>query len=162
MTTAQDNAIILFGPFRLNPAERLLTKNGVRVELRGRAYDLLLALLSRPNELISKGDLLRQVWTGLVVEEGSLRFHMTNLRKALGDGNEGQRYIVNSSGRGYSFVAEISRSASPDIRVRDATPFQHTNLPIRLPMIDREVEIEEIPARLQAKRFVTILGAGGV
>src|SRR3979411_1030947 len=110
MPTAQNNEIIAFGPFCLNPAERLLTKNGVRVELRGRAYDLLLALLSRPNELISKGDLLRQVWPGLVVEEGSLRFHMTNLRKALGDGNEGQRYIVNSSGRGYSFVAEISRA----------------------------------------------------
>lgn len=96
-TTAQDNEIILFGPFRLNSAERLLTKDGVRVELRGRAYDLLLALVSRPNEVISKADLLRQVWPGLVVEEGSLRFHMTNLRKALGDGNNGSRYIVNSS-----------------------------------------------------------------
>src|SRR6266566_1712621 len=162
MTTAQDNEIILFGPFRLNPAERLLTKNGVRVELRGRAYDLLLALLSRPNELISKGDLLRQVWTGLVVEEGSLRFHMTNLRKALGDGNEGQRYIVNSSGRGYSFVAEISRASAQGPRAEDAAAFQHANLPIRLPMIDREIEIEQIPARLSATRFVTIVGAGGV
>src|SRR5438105_7722333 len=162
MTTAQDNEIILFGPFRLNPAERLLTKNGVRVELRGRAYDLLLALLSRPNELISKGDLLRQVWPGLVVEEGSLRFHMTNLRKALGDGNEGQRYIVNSSGRGYSFVSEISRGSAQGPRAEDATVFQHANLPIRLPMIDREIEIEQIPARLGEKRFVTIVGAGGV
>src|SRR4051812_8340487 len=161
MTTAQDNEIILFGPFRLNPAERLLTKNGARVDLRGRAYDLLIALLSRPNELISKADLLREVWPGLVVEEGSLRFHMANLRKALGDGSEGQRYIVNSSGRGYSFVAEISRS-SRNIRVKQPTSFQHANLPIRLPMIDREVEIEQIPARLRVSRFVTIVGAGGI
>ena len=100
-----------------------------------------MALLSRPNELISKGDLLRQVWPGLVVEEGSLRFHMTNLRKALGDGNEGQRYIVNSSGRGYSFAAEISRAPAQGPRAEDAAAFQHANLPIRLPMIDREVEI---------------------
>src|SRR5436305_772176 len=112
MPTVQENEIIAFGSFCLNPTERLLTKNGVRVELRGRAYDLLLALLSRPNELISKADLLRLVWPGLVVEEGSLRFHMTTLRKALGDGNAGQRYIVNSSGRGYSFVAEIARASA--------------------------------------------------
>src|SRR5438105_14305301 len=162
MTTAQDNEIIAFGPFCLNPAERLLTKNGVRVELRGRAYDLLLALLSRPNELISKSDLLHQVWPSLVVEEGSLRFHMTNLRKALGDGADGQRYIVNSSGRGYSLVAEISRAPAKGLRAGDAPAFQHANLPIRLPMIDREVEIEQVPARLSATRFVTIVGAGGV
>src|ERR1700716_2757990 len=162
MPTAQDNEIIEFGSFCLNPAERLLTRNGVRVELRGRAYDLLLALLSRPNELISKGDLLRQVWPGLVVEEGSLRFHMTTLRKVLGDGAEGKRYIVNSSGRGYSFVGEISRAPARGSRAEDAAVFQHANLPIRLPMIDREVEIEQIPARLGAKRFVTIVGAGGV
>ena len=162
MPTAQENEIIAFGSFCLNPAERLLTKNGVRVELRGRAYDLLLALLSRPNELISKADLLRQVWPGLVVEEGSLRFHMTTLRKALGDGGEGHRYIVNSSGRGYSFVAEISRTPAQSPRAGTAAPFQHANLPIRLPMIDREVEIEQIPTRLRATRFVTIVGAGGV
>ena len=161
MPTEQHKEIIGFGPFSLVPAERLLTKNGERVDLRGRAYDLLIALLSRPNELISKSDLLRQVWPGLVVEEGSLRFHMANLRKALGDGSEGQRYIVNSSGRGYSFVAEISRSR-PDIRAKQSTSFQHANLPIRLPMIDREVEIEQIPARLRASRFVTIVGAGGI
>jgi predicted ATPase/DNA-binding winged helix-turn-helix (wHTH) protein len=162
MPTAQNNEIISFGSFCLNPAERLLTKSGVRVGLRGRAYDLLLALLSRPNELISKTDLLRQVWPGLVVEEGSLRFHMTTLRKALGDGSQGHRYIVNSSGRGYSFVAEISRAPAQSLRAADAAGFQHANLPIRLPMIDREVEIEQIPARLRATRFVTIVGAGGV
>lgn len=161
-TTAQDNEIILFGPFRLNSAERLLTKDGVRVELRGRAYDLLLALVSRPNEVISKADLLRQVWPGLVVEEGSLRFHMTNLRKALGDGNNGSRYIVNSSGRGYTLVAQVSRSTGQKPRTADVPAFQHANLPIRLPIIDREVEIEEIPARLRATRFVSIVGAGGI
>ncbi|WP_050401019.1 ATP-binding protein [Bradyrhizobium embrapense] len=162
MPTEQHKEIIAFGPFSLIPAERLLTKNGERVELRGRAYDLLVALVSRPNELISKADLLRQVWPGLVVEEGSLRFHMANLRKALGDGSNGQRYIVNSSGRGYSFVAEISRSPTQNMGIAGPAPFRHANLPIRLPMIDREVEIDEIPARLRTSRFVTIVGAGGV
>jgi predicted ATPase/DNA-binding winged helix-turn-helix (wHTH) protein len=162
MPTAQNTEIISFGPFRLNLTERVLTRNSEQVELRGRAYDLLVALLSRPNELISKAELLRQVWPGLVVEEGALRFHITNLRKALGEGSEGSRYIVTSSGRGYTFVAQIARSSNQAPAASDAPSFQHANLPTRLPMIDREVEIEEIPARLMATRFVTIVGAGGV
>lgn len=160
MPTAHNLEIVSFGPFRLNLTERVLTKDNEQVELGGRAYDLLVALLSRPNELISKAELLRQVWPGLVVEEGALRFHITNLRKALGEGSEGNRYIVTSSGRGYTFVAQVVRSSvSP---TSNAPAFQHANLPTRLPMIDREVEIEEIPARLMATRFVTIVGAGGV
>jgi predicted ATPase/DNA-binding winged helix-turn-helix (wHTH) protein len=154
--------IVSFGPFCLHPAERLLTRDGEPVQLRGRAFDLLVALASRPHQLISKSDLLREVWPGLVVEEGSLRFHMANLRKTLGDGAGGNRYIVNSSGRGYSFVAEISRGSTPEPPPAAVVSFRHTNLPIRLPMIDREVEIEQIPATLHATRFVTIVGAGGV
>ncbi|WP_426610986.1 ATP-binding protein [Bradyrhizobium sp. McL0616] len=162
MPTAQNTEIISFGPFRLSLTERVLTRNSEQVELRGRAYDLLVALLSRPNELISKAELLRQVWPGLVVEEGALRFHITNLRKALGEGSDGNRYIVTSSGRGYTFVAQIARSSDQALPAGDAPSFQQANLPVRLPMIDREVEIEEIPARLTATRFVTIVGAGGV
>lgn len=163
MPTAQHREIISFGSFRLNLTERVLTRNSEQVELGGRAYDLLVALLSRPNELISKAELLRQVWPGLVVEEGALRFHITNLRKALGEGSEGNRYIVTSPGRGYTFVAQIARSSNLEpAAAGDAASFQHANLPTRLPMIDREVEIEEIPTRLMATRFVTIVGAGGV
>lgn len=163
MPTAQHREIISFGSFRLNLTERVLTRNSEQVELGGRAYDLLVALLSRPNELISKAELLRQVWPGLVVEEGALRFHITNLRKALGEGSEGNRYIVTSPGRGYTFVAQIARTSNQEpAAAGDAASFQHANLPTRLPMIDREVEIEEIPTRLMATRFVTIVGAGGV
>ncbi|MET3967721.1 winged helix-turn-helix domain-containing protein [Bradyrhizobium sp. S3.9.1] len=162
MPTAQTTEIISFGPFRLNMTERVLTRNSEQVELGGRAYDLLVALLSRPNELISKAELLRQVWPGLVVEEGALRFHITNLRKALGEGSEGNRYIVTSSGRGYTFVAQVARLSDQAPRASDMSSFQQANLPVRLPMIDREVEIEELPARLMATRFVTIVGAGGV
>jgi predicted ATPase/DNA-binding winged helix-turn-helix (wHTH) protein len=161
MPTAQNEEIISFGSFCLKPTERLLTKDGTRVELRGRAYDLLVVFLSRPNELISKSDLLRQVWPGLAVEEGSLRFHMTNLRKALGE-SKGNRYIVNSSGRGYTFVAQVSRSFIQKAQTANVAAFRYANLPMRLAMIDREIEMEEIPERLLATRFVTIVGAGGV
>jgi DNA-binding winged helix-turn-helix (wHTH) protein len=95
MTTppAQSKETVSFGPFVLVSSERLLTKDGVRVELSARAYDILVTLLSRPNEVVSKNDLIAQVWPGLNVEEGSLRFHVAGLRKALGDGKDGARYI---------------------------------------------------------------------
>jgi DNA-binding response OmpR family regulator len=63
-----------------------------------------------PNEVIGKSDLINQVWPGISVEEGSLRFHIANLRKVLGDGKNGTRYITTASGRGYRFVAPILRS----------------------------------------------------
>ena len=120
MTTppAQSKERVSFGPFNLVPSERLLTKGDVRVELSGRAYDILVTLLSRPNEVVSKNDLIAQVWPGITVEEGSLRFHVAGLRKALGDGKEGARYISTSSGRGYSFVAWLlqDRECGPKAR----------------------------------------------
>jgi DNA-binding winged helix-turn-helix (wHTH) protein len=132
-TPAQCKERVSFGPFDLVPSERLLTKDGVRIELGARAYDILVTLLSRPNEVISKNELIAHVWPGITVEEGSLRFHVAGLRKALGDGKEGARYISTSSGRGYIFVAPISRSSiSAQPTVEPSASFHHYNLPGRL------------------------------
>ena len=79
--------VICFGPFRLSTAERLLEKNGVRVRLGSRALDILIALVERPAEVVSKKELIAKVWPDLVVDEGSLRFHVLALRKALGRRN---------------------------------------------------------------------------
>ena len=99
-----------FGPFNLLANERLLTKEGVPVELGARALDILVVLTSSPNEIVSKKDLLSRVWPDVIVEEGSLRFHMNGLRKALGDGQGDARYITTLPGRGYCFVASVSRA----------------------------------------------------
>jgi predicted ATPase/DNA-binding winged helix-turn-helix (wHTH) protein len=161
---AQSKETVSFGPFDLVPSERQLTKGGVRVELSARAYDILVTLLSRPNEVISKNDLIAQVWPGISVEEGSLRFHVAGLRKALGDGKDGARYILTSSGRGYSFVAPISRSSvSAQLPNEPPASFHHYNLPGRLGvMIDREEDLEKLSVHIGAYRFVTIVGSGGV
>ena len=82
----QPRDVLSFGPFRLAVSERLLTKDGAPVELGARTLDALIALASRPNEIVSKRDLFAQVWPDVIVEEGSLRFHIAALRKALGDG----------------------------------------------------------------------------
>jgi predicted ATPase/DNA-binding winged helix-turn-helix (wHTH) protein len=153
-----------FGPFNLLVNERLLTKEGVPVELGARALDILIALTSTPNEIVSKKNLMSRVWPDVIVEEGSLRFHMNGLRKALGDGKDGARYITTLPGRGYCFVAPVSQSDGP----RDDTPvvagnFPHANLPSRLSrVVGRDEDVLKLSAQLNASRFVTIVGAGGV
>src|SRR6266550_1704312 len=115
MATAISQAkdVLSFGPFSLVASERLLTRAGAPIELGGRALDILIALISAPNEVVSKKDLLTRVWPDVTVEEGALRFHMAGLRKALGDGKDGARYITTLAGRGYCFVAPISRNSGP-------------------------------------------------
>ncbi len=153
-----------FGPFRLSINERLLTRNGVPQPLSGRAFDLLVALVSRPNQMIDKRELLAQVWPDVTVGEGSLRFHMAHLRKILGDGKDGARYISTLAGRGYSFVGEITPPGDPEYRrqAAGADPPQ-ANLPGRLHrVLGRADCVSALAAQLADARFVTITGTGGV
>ncbi|MDR3465559.1 MAG: winged helix-turn-helix domain-containing protein [Xanthobacteraceae bacterium] len=161
----QAKEVISFGPFSLILNERLLTRGGASpVDLSPRALDILIALLSNPNEVVSKGNLLTRVWPDVTVEEGSLRFHIANLRKALGDGKDGARYITTMPGRGYCFVAPISRSIEQERAPAAASiGFPHANLPGRLiGMVGRDDDILKLSARVNATRFVTIVGSGGV
>ena len=161
---AQTRAGISFGPFSLTAGERLLTRNGAPVELSARALDILIALLSNPNEVVSKNCLLSHVWPDVTVEEGSLRFHMANLRKVLGDGQDGARYITTIPGRGYCFVAPVSRSSDQgQVLAAAAASFPHANLPGRMiGMVGRDDDVLKLSALLNAARFVTIVGSGGV
>ncbi|HET9412747.1 MAG TPA: winged helix-turn-helix domain-containing protein [Pseudolabrys sp.] len=161
---AQARDVISFGPFSLIASERLLTRDGAPVELGARAFDILIALVSHPNEAVSKRDLLARVWPDVTVEEGSLRFHMASLRKALGDGKDGARYITTLAGRGYCFVAPISRSSDPGAKpTAESANVPHANLPGCLPrMVGRAEDIRAVASLLAAERFVTIVGSGGV
>ena len=157
--------IISFGPFSLIAGERVLKRDGTLVELGARALDTLIVLVSCPNEVVSKRDLLARVWPDVIVDEGSLRFHIASLRKALGDGEEGSRYIATMPGRGYCFVAPVSRSSQSDTpppAIASTNPTKPA-LPSRLSrMVGRDEETRVIAARLAELRFVTIAGAGGV
>ena len=165
MATISDQASggLSFGPFSLVATERLLTKDGVPVDLGGRALDILIALISAPNEVVSKKDLMSRVWPDVTVEEGSLRFHMASLRKALGDGKDGARYITTLAGRGYCFVAPVSRTSGAPKVEPAAAGFSHANLPARLSrIVGRDDDVLNLAAELTTSRFVTIVGAGGV
>src|SRR5579864_4865821 len=86
---------VSFGPFELSIAERSLKKAGETVPIGGRAFDILAALVDEAGEVVSKDELIAKAWPDVTVEEGSLRVHLSALRKALGDGQLGTRYIEN-------------------------------------------------------------------
>jgi len=98
---------IAFGPYRLLPMQFLLLEGDKRVPLGSRALEILVALLERPGELVTKQELMDRVWPNVFVEPANLTVHISALRRALRDGRDGNRFIINIPGRGYRFVASI-------------------------------------------------------
>jgi predicted ATPase/DNA-binding winged helix-turn-helix (wHTH) protein len=155
---------ISFGPFSLFVSERLLKKGDEPIPLGDRALDILIALAERPGEVVTRKDLISTVWPDVTVEEANLRFQMAALRKALGDGRDGARYISNIAGRGYCFVAPVTRSAARTVPVTAiATTERVQKLPPRLTrMVGRDDTVRALTQQLQMWRFVSIVGPGGV
>ncbi|CAN7701938.1 helix-turn-helix transcriptional regulator (plasmid) [Aminobacter sp. NyZ550] len=156
---------ICFGPFCLNGPSRLLEREGAPVAIGGRALDLLIALTSRPGEILSGRELLALVWPRVTVEEANLRVCIAALRKALGDGRGDARYIINVAGRGYMFAAPVRpRDASV---VRPAVPFATPEQPSSLPapalfMVGRNETVDTLALLLLSRRFITVVGPGGI
>jgi DNA-binding response OmpR family regulator len=88
----QTKHIYEFGSFRLDAAEHLLLRDGESVPLTPKAFDLLLALVERYGHLLEKEELLKKVWPDTFVEEANLASNISQLRKAMGDGENGQRF----------------------------------------------------------------------
>jgi predicted ATPase/DNA-binding winged helix-turn-helix (wHTH) protein len=151
-----------FGPFELNFADRSLKKANQVIPLGGRAYDILIALLENAGEVVAKSELIAKAWPDVTVEEGSLRVHLSSLRKALGDGQFGNKYIANIQGHGYSFIAPITRL--PADHDSGNASSGSSNLPPALGrMVGRDHVVREIQGWLQTEqRLITILGAGGI
>src|SRR5689334_18474944 len=102
---------VRFGPFCLDFERRKLLRDGAAVALGGRAIDVLCALVSAKGELVTKDELMSQVWPGLIVEENNLQVQISALRKALGTGKGGQSYVVNTPRRAYGSTG-LAGSAS--------------------------------------------------
>lgn len=169
-TRHTDEDVVEFGPFRLDRARRLLTRERASVPLGGRAFEILLVLVRHAPEVVGKATLFQQVWPGTFIEESTLRYHLSTLRKALGDGKDGSRYISTASGIGYCFVAPLSypltvETGQPGARsdVAGAVRPPDTNLPLRVTeIVGREHELAELGDWLTRSRLVTLVGPGGV
>lgn len=97
-----------FGPFILNPAEKLLLRNGLNVSITPKAFDLLSVLIENHGHLLTKQELMDLIWPNSFVEEANLSVKMSELRRLLGEGPNENRYIETVPRRGYRFVAEVT------------------------------------------------------
>src|ERR1700720_3770647 len=161
---------IKFGRFQVLPHRREFFADGVPVPLGSRAFDVLMVLVEAGGELVTKDEILSRVWPGMVVEEHSLQFHISALRKVLG---KDRGFIKTISGRGYRFVADIAaaageQEATPDLDVALLPPplsdaESLTNLPASTSdLICPEAELSEATALVAAHRLVHLVGAGGI
>jgi DNA-binding winged helix-turn-helix (wHTH) protein/Tfp pilus assembly protein PilF len=96
-----------FGPFRMDPDKQTLLRENVAVPVTPKAFETLLVLVRRSRDVVSKEDLLKEVWPDSFVEESNLSQNIFLLRKALGDTAENRQYIVTLPGRGYRFAASV-------------------------------------------------------
>jgi DNA-binding winged helix-turn-helix (wHTH) protein len=153
---------ILFGPFRLLLLQRLLTQSDKPVQVGSRAFDILVVMLERPGELISKEELMARVWPNTFVAPENLSVQIAGLRRALGDGRDGNRYIVNTPGRGYRFVAPVKVETDVSCDVEAVAPTrEQANLPTpSMPVIDRPRTSDESGDSAPRRRAVTVLRPG--
>lgn len=159
--TAPAGLVVLFGPFRLFPAQRLLLQADQTIHLGSHALDILIALVERAGETVTKDELKARVWPeAAVVEEGTLRVHVAALRRTLGGAEPRTRYIATVPGRGYCFAAPVTRTEGP--APARPTESKH-NLPTLLTrVIGREDTIKALASRLVQQRLLTIVGVGGI
>lgn len=100
-----------FGPFLLDPAEHLLSCEGIPVSLTPKAFDTLLYLVRNSGRILTKDELLKQIWPDTFVEEVNLAVNISTIRKILGENPQHCRYIATVPGRGYRFVGEVRKIA---------------------------------------------------
>lgn len=154
-------SVLRFGPYAFHVRQRLILNGDQPVRVGSRALDILQVLVERAGRVVTKEQLIAQVWPTSVVEEINLRVHIAALRRALGDGGNGQRYIINVPQCGYSFIAPVHRdSAAPQTPANAPPPH---NLPARLtPVIGRDALVGSLMRHLPACRLLTITGPTGV
>jgi predicted ATPase/DNA-binding winged helix-turn-helix (wHTH) protein len=174
-----DMKLFSFGPFRLDPSRRILRKHDAVVTLGSRAFDLLVAMVDQHGTVLTPDELMAIAWPGVVVDESNLRVQMANLRRSLGSGRDGPRYIANVAGRGYCFVESVRRIDAVDhpspstyepadtpprphaegVRQRSGS---HSSFPPPLDgAIGRDACVAELVQVVNERRLVTVVGAAG-
>jgi TolB-like protein/DNA-binding winged helix-turn-helix (wHTH) protein/Tfp pilus assembly protein PilF len=105
-----------FASFSVDPHERVVLRNGAPLSLTPKVFDTLLCFVRNPGRVLTKDELLKQIWPDTFVEEVNLAVNISTLRKALGESSQEGRYIATIPGRGYQFVAEVRETVSVEWR----------------------------------------------
>ena len=109
-----------FGEFRLVPLARVFTRQDQPIALAPKSFDLLMLLVERRGRVLTRGELIRELWPDTIVEEANLTFQVSTVRKVLGE--HGSKWIETVPKHGYRFTAPIREVRPEDTRDRDALP----------------------------------------
>jgi eukaryotic-like serine/threonine-protein kinase len=139
-----DSTVLQFGEFTLHVTERLLLRDGRAVPLTPKAFDVLAVLAARPGRLVTKDELLKEIWPDTFVEEGNLAYHVFAVRKALGDTAEGHRYVETVPKRGYRFVGA-------PVPLTVANLAQHETIARELNGSEGGSDVKDMPGRRPAQ-----------
>jgi predicted ATPase/DNA-binding winged helix-turn-helix (wHTH) protein len=150
-----------FGPFRLIPERQLLVEGEKPVSLGARGLDLLHTLVEHSGKVVSKDELIARIWPDTCVSESNLKVQIAALRRALGEGRRGDRYIATVSGRGYRFVAPVERHGTSQAQREATAPEHNLSLGWTHPL-GRDEIIDALLPELPVRRFITIVGPGGI
>ncbi|NPT53738.1 winged helix-turn-helix domain-containing protein [Paraburkholderia elongata] len=159
--------MIHIGPLQVDVERREVFLDGQPVRFGSRAFDILAVLIAANGGLVSKNEILKQVWPDAIVEENNLQVHMSALRKVLG---ESRGLIQTVSGRGYRLVQRASSAAAfsnandddklDDVMQGGSVPH---NLPVNLSaLIGRDQALDDVSLALASARHVTLVGSGGI
>src|SRR5262245_12492803 len=132
-----------FGPFDVDVSEHRLLKHGQVVPITHKALALLVSLLQRPGELVSKAELFEQVWPGVIVTDAALSRAVHEVRSALGDSASEPTYIATAHGLGFRFIAPlVDGGAAPSDGAQAASRW----------LVGREAGLERLDAGVAAVR----------
>jgi len=165
MSVQLDGAVgqrLKFGEFELAPVARALWRCGEEIRLGSRALDILIALASRPGQILSKDDLTQLVWRGAFVDETALRVGISAVRKALGNGED--QYIATVPGRGYCFVLDVETTAAkPGAEPRNFKRLKPQRLPAQIArVVGRDEVIAALATEATRHRLLSLVGSGGI
>jgi len=165
MSIQLDSAVgeqLRFGEFELAPTARTLWRRGKEIRLGSRALDILIALASRPGQILAKEELTQLVWRGAFVDETALRVGISAVRKALGNG--GERYIATVPGRGYCFVHDVeTTTAKPAPKPPHFKRLSPQRLPAQIArVVGRDDVITALAAEVTRRRLLSLVGPGGI
>ena len=150
-----DPRALQFGDFTLDMSQRILLRNGQPVSLAPKALDVLAALAAQPGRVVTKDELLKDVWPDAFVEESNLAYQVFAIRKALGETADGQKYIETMPKRGYRFVASLTKIDAPDVSTVQALPADCAPV-----SANPSVSARAVPAGAQRRHPVVALWAG--
>jgi eukaryotic-like serine/threonine-protein kinase len=167
--------IFQFGEFRVDPLDRTLRRNDAAVGLNRRAFDVLLYLVRNPGRVISKDELLKNVWPDAFVDENNLTQSISVLRKALEERPGENSYIATLPGRGYQFIVPVEVIGQPKALAVSGSPGEHSagnSVLLQQRIVTTSIVTEEMePLRLYAPRrgmaaplvlgAIVVMGGGG-